>query len=238
MPHGTPGTSCPPAANGCGRSVPWRRNAAGCWAPRTRHRTPAETRTSWKGRPPASGPSRPNLSSRSWPGAMSWTTATAAKSEAEERRRRRGKAAHGRRSVPPPTGGRAWPGLPARWRAARSRVESAQAEVGRLRESQAAGDERRQLAQSEFTALESQVAGVEDGEETLDAEYEDASCGAGRRSRRNRIPPERRARGRAGTRCTPGPAGCAPAGPEPQGRLRARPRVPGCPASSGRWRRR
>ncbi|MFP3460355.1 chromosome segregation protein SMC [Arthrobacter globiformis] len=60
--------------------------------------------------------------------------------------------------------------------AARSKVESAQAEVGRLRESLAAGDERRRHAQSEFTALESQVAGVEDGEETLDAEYEDASA--------------------------------------------------------------
>lgn len=60
--------------------------------------------------------------------------------------------------------------------AARSRVESAQAELGRLRESQKAGEERRRHAQSEFTALESQVAGVEDGEEGLDAEYEDASA--------------------------------------------------------------
>ncbi|MDQ0820547.1 chromosome segregation protein [Arthrobacter sp. V4I6] len=60
--------------------------------------------------------------------------------------------------------------------AARSRVESAQAELGRLRESQKAGEERRRHAQSEFTALESQVAGVEDGEETLDADYEDASA--------------------------------------------------------------
>ncbi len=60
--------------------------------------------------------------------------------------------------------------------AARSRVESAQAELGRLRESQKAGEERRRLAQSEFTALESQVAGVEDGEESLDADYEAASA--------------------------------------------------------------
>jgi chromosome segregation protein len=60
--------------------------------------------------------------------------------------------------------------------AARSRVESAQAEVGRLRESLAAGDERRRRAQGEFTALESQVAGVEDGEESLDAEYEEATA--------------------------------------------------------------
>lgn len=60
--------------------------------------------------------------------------------------------------------------------AARSRVESAEAELGRLRESKASGDERRRLAQSEFTALESQVAGVEDGEESLDADYENASA--------------------------------------------------------------
>ncbi|MDI3211821.1 chromosome segregation protein SMC [Arthrobacter sp. AL12] len=60
--------------------------------------------------------------------------------------------------------------------AARSRVESAQAELGRLRESLKAGEERRRHALSEFTALESQVAGVEDGEETLDADYEDASA--------------------------------------------------------------
>ncbi|WP_346927599.1 chromosome segregation protein SMC [uncultured Arthrobacter sp.] len=60
--------------------------------------------------------------------------------------------------------------------AARSRVESAQAELGRLRDSLKSGEERRRQAHSEFTALESQVAGVEDGEETLDADYEDASA--------------------------------------------------------------
>jgi chromosome segregation protein len=60
--------------------------------------------------------------------------------------------------------------------AARSRVESAQAELGRLRESQAAGAERRARAQAEFTALENQVAGVEEGEESLDADYEAAGA--------------------------------------------------------------
>ncbi|MFF2029729.1 chromosome segregation protein SMC [Arthrobacter sp. NPDC058192] len=60
--------------------------------------------------------------------------------------------------------------------AARSRVESAQAEIGRLRDSQKAGEERRRQAQSEFSALESQVAGVEDGEESLDADYEAAGA--------------------------------------------------------------
>lgn len=58
---------------------------------------------------------------------------------------------------------------------ARSRVESAQAERGRLRESLTSGTERRSLVQSEFTALESDVAGVEDGEESLDADFEAAS---------------------------------------------------------------
>lgn len=60
--------------------------------------------------------------------------------------------------------------------AARSRVEAAQAELGRLRESLAAGTERRRRAQEEFTALENQVAGVEEGEESLDADYEAASA--------------------------------------------------------------
>lgn len=58
--------------------------------------------------------------------------------------------------------------------AARSRLEASQAERGRLREALAEGEERRQQAQREFAALEAQVAGVEDGEEGLDAEYEDA----------------------------------------------------------------
>ena len=60
--------------------------------------------------------------------------------------------------------------------ASRSRAEAAEAERGRLRESLGAGDERRRQAQSEFAALEAQVAGVEDGEESLDAEYEEASA--------------------------------------------------------------
>ncbi|TLM72512.1 chromosome segregation protein SMC [Pseudarthrobacter sp. NamB4] len=59
--------------------------------------------------------------------------------------------------------------------AARSRVESAHAELGRLRQSLTAGTERRARAQAEFTALENQVAGVEAGEESLDADYEAAS---------------------------------------------------------------
>ncbi|MHA7276850.1 chromosome segregation protein SMC [Arthrobacter sp. Hz1] len=59
--------------------------------------------------------------------------------------------------------------------AARSRVESAGAELGRLRASVADVNVRRTAAQQEFTALEVQVAGAEEGEENLDEQYETAS---------------------------------------------------------------
>ncbi|MBP2216365.1 chromosome segregation protein [Arthrobacter sp. CAN_C5] len=60
--------------------------------------------------------------------------------------------------------------------AARSRVESAEAELGRLRVSVADVDVRRTAAQQEFAALEVQVAGAEQGEENLDETYETASA--------------------------------------------------------------
>ena len=57
---------------------------------------------------------------------------------------------------------------------ARSRVDAAEAELGRLRASISAGEERRRQAQQEFTALENSAAGAEESEEGLDAEYEEA----------------------------------------------------------------
>ncbi|MHA7303966.1 chromosome segregation protein SMC [Arthrobacter sp. TMN-49] len=59
---------------------------------------------------------------------------------------------------------------------ARSRVESAEAEIGRLHQSKAAGAERHGAAAQEFAALEAQVAGVEAGEERLDAHFELAAA--------------------------------------------------------------
>ncbi|MFC3299483.1 chromosome segregation protein SMC [Arthrobacter agilis] len=59
--------------------------------------------------------------------------------------------------------------------AARSRVESAVAELGRLRVSITEAEDRRRAAQREFTVLEGQVAGDEEGEEGLDADYEEAA---------------------------------------------------------------
>lgn len=68
----------------------------------------------------------------------------------------------------------------ARWAgkvaAARSRVESAEAEIGRLHHSRAAGAERHSAAAQEFAALESDVAGIEAGEENLDTDYERAAA--------------------------------------------------------------
>jgi chromosome segregation protein len=60
--------------------------------------------------------------------------------------------------------------------AARSRVESAEAELGRLHTSITEAHERHSRAQEDFAALEAQAAGAEQGEEGLDAEYEDASA--------------------------------------------------------------
>jgi chromosome segregation protein len=56
-----------------------------------------------------------------------------------------------------------------------SRIEAAQAELGRLREALGEAVDRGAQAEHEFTNLESQVAGVEQGEENLDAEHESAS---------------------------------------------------------------
>jgi chromosome segregation protein len=58
--------------------------------------------------------------------------------------------------------------------ARRSRVEAAEAEIGRLRDAVAEAERRGHEATVEFAALESRVAGVEEGEEGLDAEHEAA----------------------------------------------------------------
>ncbi|MBX9246453.1 AAA family ATPase, partial [Actinotalea ferrariae] len=58
--------------------------------------------------------------------------------------------------------------------ARRSRLEATESEIGRLREALTAAERRGHEASVEFTALESQVAGVEEGEEGLDAEHEAA----------------------------------------------------------------
>ena len=59
--------------------------------------------------------------------------------------------------------------------ARRSRVEAAEAEMGRLRATVGDADARGRAAQQQFAALESQVAGVEQGERGLDAEHEAAA---------------------------------------------------------------
>jgi chromosome segregation protein len=59
--------------------------------------------------------------------------------------------------------------------AARSRVESGQAEVGRLTPALEEAQTRAARAQAEFTALETQVAGLDAGEEDLDSVHEEAT---------------------------------------------------------------
>ncbi|MCW2817658.1 MAG: smc, partial [Marmoricola sp.] len=58
----------------------------------------------------------------------------------------------------------------------RSRAAAAEEEVGRLTEARAAAVARAERAQRDFTSLESRVAGLDAGEEGLDAEHEAASA--------------------------------------------------------------
>ena len=60
--------------------------------------------------------------------------------------------------------------------ARRSRIEAAEAEAGRLTLALADASERGSKAEREFTTLESQVAGVEEGERGLDADHEQSSA--------------------------------------------------------------
>ncbi|MFV0285226.1 MAG: chromosome segregation protein SMC [Demequina sp.] len=60
--------------------------------------------------------------------------------------------------------------------ARRSRVEAAEAEIGRLRESKDAALKRAHEATTEFQHLETTVASVEDGEEDLDTAHEAATA--------------------------------------------------------------
>ena len=59
--------------------------------------------------------------------------------------------------------------------ARRSRVDAGEAELGRLTPALDEARERAQVAQREFTALETQVAGLDAGEEDLDADHEEAA---------------------------------------------------------------
>ncbi|HEX6920256.1 MAG TPA: chromosome segregation protein SMC [Actinomycetes bacterium] len=59
--------------------------------------------------------------------------------------------------------------------ARRSRVEAGEAEVGRLTPALDEARQRAERAQAEFTALETQVAGLDAGEEDLDSDHEEAS---------------------------------------------------------------
>ncbi len=58
--------------------------------------------------------------------------------------------------------------------ARRTRLEATESEIGRLRDALAEAERRGHEATVEFTALESTVAGVEEGEEGLDADHESA----------------------------------------------------------------
>ena len=57
-----------------------------------------------------------------------------------------------------------------------SRIEAAEGELGRMRETVEAARSRAAQAEREFAALESSIAAEEAGEEDLDAGYEQAAA--------------------------------------------------------------
>ena len=59
--------------------------------------------------------------------------------------------------------------------ARRSRVEAGEAEIGRLTPALEEARERAARAQAEFTSIETQVAGLDAGEEDLDSDHEEAA---------------------------------------------------------------
>ncbi|MFT3877716.1 MAG: chromosome segregation protein SMC [Propioniciclava sp.] len=58
----------------------------------------------------------------------------------------------------------------------RSRLEASDAEIGRLRSAAAEARERSETARKRFTALETEIGGLTDGEAGLDAAYEEAEA--------------------------------------------------------------
>ena len=102
--------------------------------------------------------------------------------------------------------------------ARRSRVEAGEAEIGRLTPALEEARERAARAQAEFTSLETQVAGLDAGEDDLDTDHEEAALRLAAADEQVDRPAGRG----AGRRARPGRAGGAQGGPRaragPQGR--------------------
>ena len=165
-------------ASGCrgtavaGRRAGAPRSAAPSRRTSDRGRDPEELRGRGRAGPRAGG--RARRRGRRAPRRRS-PPAVAARAAAEDAARRGGAPGRRARSAPPPTGARAWPGWPARSTPRRSRLEAARGRDRPARRRRAPrpapGPQR---AQQDFTALETQVAGLDAGEEGLDAEHEQA----------------------------------------------------------------
>ena len=136
------------------------------------------------------------------------------------RRRPRRSAGSPACTGPPPTAARGWPGCTARSTPLRSRAAAADDEIGRLDQAREEALARATRAQRDFTALETRVAGLDAGEEGLDAEHEGAAAAlddledrlAKVREEAQRAERDRAVAGR--------PQGRPRARPQPQGRRR------------------
>ena len=104
--------------------------------------------------------------------------------------------------------------------ALKSRASAADEEVGRLAATREEAVARAEKAQRDFTSLESRIAGLDAGEEGLDAEHEGASSALGDIEERLAKTREEAQTAERGAHRPGRPQGGARARPEPQGRGR------------------
>ena len=224
-----PGSRCPGCASGCAAPSRW---------PPSGSATPAASR-----RPVESGRDPEQLEAEAAQVARAGAGDRRRGRRSGVRRSRRPSPAARRPRTPPP---RRSAGSPASQRAAadrreglarlhgqvnalKSRAAAADDEVGRLGQAREEAVARAERAQRDFTALETRIAGLDAGEEGLDAEHEVAVADARRPRGAAGQDPRGGAAGRPRPGLARGPQGRPRDGPQPQGRRRR---------AAGRLRRR
>ena len=167
-----PGSRSPGCASASGHPVAGRRaDAQRRRRPPTRPRTRAATPSSWRPRPTGSAPRSGDRNARS--SAPRRPRRGRRARQYGRGRRRRGGASGGACCARPRTGARGWPRPPARsTRSGPARPPPTRRSAASER--RAGGRRPRRAGAGDFTALETQVAGLDAGEEGLDAEHEAA----------------------------------------------------------------
>ena len=170
-----PGSGCRRCATGSRAPPPWPPSGSAT-PPPSRSRRPGATPTSWRPRPSEVRAQEQEITGRGrsatappwrrrWPRGRPRRTPTARRSAGSRRMQR---AAADRRE--------GLARLQGQVNAKKSRVAAAQDELGRLEVARAEAAARAERAERDFTALETRIAGLDAGEEGLDAEHEVAAA--------------------------------------------------------------